>query len=291
MKNILNSLIVSLLFSLACSVSADDEVLEKVWDMGGFDNPESVIHDPQLDRLYVSNVNGGASDKDGNGYLSSVSMEGGFIHKEWITGLNAPKGLAIYGRTLYVADIDELLAIDIDSARVVRRYKVDDAVFLNDVTADQHGNIYVSDMFKDRIHILQDDTFSIWLASPALQSPNGLLVWGDYLILGSWGKRSEGFTTEEPGHLQRISLEHKHVTPISRGVGNLDGVEGDKDGDFYVTDWVNGKLFHIEHSGEVDTLLEFEQGSADLEFIAEQDMMFIPLMKENRLQAYKVHHR
>ena len=62
--------------------------------------------------------------------------------------------MTLHGRTLYTTDIDELVSINIDNGQITNRFKVDDAKFLNDVAADKNGNVYVSDMALDRIHIL-----------------------------------------------------------------------------------------------------------------------------------------
>ena len=289
-KNILILLVFSLSYSNIAF--ADGHELELMWEVSGLANPESVVYDPRLNLLYVSNVNGGPNDKDGNGYISLVSLDGRIINEKWVTGLNGPKGLALSGTTLYTADIDELVAIDVDHGRITDKYKVDDAKFLNDVAAAPNCDIYVSDMLANRIHVLSGGSFTIWIESDELEAPNGLDVVGDYVILGAWGVLTDGFATAVPGHLKRISIQDKSITSIGDGssVGNLDGVEVDKDGGFYVTDWMNGKLFHISSTGEVKELLSLKQGSADHEFIIEKDLMFIPMMNDNIMYAYKVHH-
>ena len=170
------------------------------------------------------------------------------------------------------------------------RYQVADAKFLNDVAASPAGEIFVSDMAANRIHVLKDGQFSIWLESPDLESPNGLLVQGDNLILGAWGVMTEGFSTVVPGHLKSISLKDKTITSLGDGspIGNLDGVEADLDGDFYVTDWMNGKLFRITATGQAELLLRLEQGMADHEFLPDRNMLFIPMMNNNKLLAYRI---
>ena len=290
LKYIFINLILS--FSFINLSFAEGESLELTWELSGLANPESVVYDPRLNLLYVSNVNGGPNDKDGNGYISLVSMDGRIINEKWVTGLNGPKGLALSGTTLYTADIDELVAIDVDHGRITDKYKVDDAKFLNDVAAAPNGDVYVSDMLANRIHVLSGGNFTIWIESDDLEAPNGLDVVGDDLILGAWGVMTDGFATAVPGHLKRISIQDKSISSIGDGspVGNLDGVEVDKDGGFYVTDWMNGKLFHISSTGEVKELLSLKQGSADHEFIIEKDLMFIPMMNDNIMYAYKVHH-
>ncbi|MEE9552413.1 MAG: hypothetical protein V3V89_05145 [Gammaproteobacteria bacterium] len=236
-------------------------------------------------------MNGSAVEKDGNGFISKVSLEGEILELEWVAGLNAPKGLAIYSNKLYTADIDALIEIDITTAKISNRYKVSDAKFLNDVAASKGGEIYVSDMVLHRIHCLKNGIFSIWFETTVLESPNGLLVQGDQLIVGAWGMMTEGFSTEKAGHLKSISLKDKTISSIGDGisVGNLDGVEADLDGDYYVTDWMVGKLLHIEKSGAVRELLSLEQGMADHEYIQEKDLILLPMMKTNKLLAYKAH--
>ncbi|HIM09038.1 MAG TPA: GTP-binding protein [Gammaproteobacteria bacterium] len=281
-------LVSSLLF--INSANANSVTVELAWELDGLSNPESVIYDSQLNHLYVSNINGGPNDKDGNGFISIVSMDGRIINEKWMTGLNAPKGLAIYDRTLYIADIDELIAINIDNGRIINKYKVDDAKFLNDVTTTDNGDIYVSDMVLNRIHKLTGNDFQIWIESDELESPNGLHFTEDDIIVGAWGEMTDGFATEVAGHLKRISLKTKKISSIGDGspVGNLDGVEGNDEIGFYVTDWLNGGLFHVSAKGIVTSLLELDQGSADIEYLHKKKLLFLPMMNDNKLFAYKV---
>lgn len=263
--------------------------LELAWETTGFNNPESVVYHESSDTLFVSNVNGSPVEKDGNGYISKVLLDGTMLSRKWIIGLNAPKGLAIHNNTLYVSDIDTLLTINIPSGTITNTYKVDDAKFLNDVAASKQGEIFVSDMLLNRIHRLDNDEFNIWLESPELENPNGLHTEDDNLILGAWGVMTDGFATEIPGHLKSISLKDKSITSLGGApIGNLDGVESDGKGGYYVTDWMTGKLFQINSNGEATLLLELEQGMADLEVILEHNLILIPMMKNDKLLAYKI---
>jgi len=304
MQKIIYSLIILTAFCLnACSedsqapqVTSEEKTPEKniaqlelVWEIQGFNNPESVVYDASTDVLFVSNVNGSGVEKDGNGYISRILTDGTVLRKQWVVGLNAPKGLAIYEGTLYVADIDTLVAIDISSGTISNNYQVDDAKFLNDVAASKDGKIFVTDMVLNRIHCLCDGQFSIWLESPELENPNGLHTEGDHLILGAWGVMTEGFATEVPGHLKSISINDKSVTSLGgTPIGNLDGVESDGMGGYYVTDWMTGKLYQINKSGDAKLLLELEQGMADHEVILEKNLILLPMMKNDKLLAYKI---
>jgi sugar lactone lactonase YvrE len=271
-------------------VAAHGEELKLLWETSGFKNPESVVHDPRYDVLYVSNVNGDATAKTEDGFISRVSLDGEILELEWVTGLHAPKGMAIHGERLYVADIDALVEIDVTTANIVERYIVDDAQFLNDVAVGEDGRVYVSDMALDRIHRLKDGKFTIWLESGKLENPNGLYVEANRIVVAAWGVMTDGFATDTPGHLKAVSLSDKSVTSIGPGepVGNLDGVERDIDGDYYVTDWVAGKLYHIGPDGSVELLLELSQGSADLGHVPEKNLLLIPMMLDNKLLAYSI---
>ena len=276
---------------LTTAVLAGGGGLEKLWEVDGLDNPESVVYDPVNDVLYVSNVNGAANEKDGNGYIAKVSLTGEIINKHWITGLDAPKGLAIASNKLYTADIDTLVEIDIANSSINNRYTVADAKFLNDVAANPQGRVFASDMVMNRIHSLDNGEFSIWLESPGLLNPNGLHVQGNDLVIGAWGVMTDGFNTETPGHLLRVSLADKSIHAIGDGspVGNLDGVEEDTDGSFYITDWMAGKLFHVSPAGQVELLLALEQGMADHEFLPASGLILLPMMMNNKLLAYRIY--
>ena len=263
--------------------------LELLWEAQGFNNPESVIYHESSNTLFVSNVNGSPVEKDGNGYISKILLDGTILKMQWVIGLNAPKGLAIHDNTLYVSDIDTLVAIDIPSGTITNTYKVDDAKFLNDVTASNQGEIFVSDMLLNRIHRLSNDQFNLWLESTELENPNGLHAEGDHLILGAWGVITDGFATEIPGHLKSISLQDKSITSLGGDpIGNLDGVESDGNNGYYVTDWMAGKLFQINTNGEATLLLELEQGMADHEVLLEQKLILLPMMKNDKVLAYRI---
>lgn len=263
---------------------------ELVWETSGFSAPESALYDQERDVLYVSNVAGNPTDKDGQGFISRVSPDGEITEAEWVGGLDAPKGLALSGDTLYVADIDQLLAIDVESGEVRARHQGQGAQFLNDVTADDGGRVYVSDMMANAIWRLDGDTFEIWLEDEALASPNGLLAEEDRIVVGSWGVMTDGFATKEPGHLQAVDLETQEISSIGDGtpVGNLDGVEAIGDGSYLVTDWMAGALLRIDASGEVEQLLDLNQGSADLGWRADERLAIVPMMNDDTLVAYRI---
>lgn len=122
--------------------------LEKVWETDTLlQTAESVIYDEANDVLYVSCIAGVpplAQDEDG--FIAKVSpKDGSILDLNWVTSIDAPKGMGIVAGTLYVTNIDELVAIDIASGEITNRYSVEKAEFLNDITVDSDGNVYFSD--------------------------------------------------------------------------------------------------------------------------------------------------
>lgn len=273
-------------------VNIDQEAslgLQPAWQTEAvFDNPESVVFDPVAKILLVANVNGPPMKKDGNGYLSKVALNGTVLDHKWLTGLDGPKGMALQGNTLYVSDITSLAVIDLSSGEM-RKYPAPGAKFLNDVTIDKQGRVYVSDMYTDAIYIFEDNQLSLWLRTKRLASPNGLFAEADTLYVGSWGVRKCGFETEVPGHLLKIDLATKRITDVGDGspLANLDGVEGLGARGFLVTDWQQGVLIHLSPEAKIIETLTLSQGSADLEVLpADWELVIVPMMKDNYLKAF-----
>lgn len=272
-------------------VFSSDLLLMPAWQSDiVFEQPESVVLNADKQSFFVSNVNGAPNETDGNGYISQMSLTGEVIEQHWLDGLDAPKGMAVVGNNLYVADIKQLVVIDIAKKEISQRYLAPYAKFLNDVAVDSDGNVYVSDMMTNTIHRLMNGSFTVWLRNEQLEAPNGLLVEDNQLIVASWGHMTDGFVTAVPGHLKTIDIKTKKITSLGdqTPVGNLDGIEPDGQGNYYVTDWMNGRLIHIQPSGISKTLLKLAQGAADHTVILDQGLVIIPMMLSGNVVAYKI---
>lgn len=283
----------ALMFGLICiSAQADGpRPLTKAWELRGFKQPESVVFDTRRHILYVSNIDGEPGNKDGKGTISRVAPSGRTLEAEWISGLNAPKGMAIHGDKLYVADLDTLVVIDLEKGAVQRHHLVSEAKFLNDVAIDRLGNVYVSDFLDNAIYRLTNNRLNLWVKDDRLAAPNGLYAEKDELIVATWGELSgQGFNTTVAGHLFTISLADKTIVSLGQGkpLGNLDGVEADGLGGYFVTDWVAGTLLRIKRDGTSEVMLRLGQGSADLTYIRGAKLLLVPMMSDRKLLAYKV---
>lgn len=276
-----------LMTAITTSALAKPAVL---WETTGLKTPESALPVADEGFAYVSNVNGKPTEKDGNGFISKVSLKDGkVLALEWAKDLNAPKGLAISKGRLYTSDIDQLAEIDTKTGEVLNRYDAAGAKFLNDVAVDDGGNVYVSDSGTSTIWRLADGKLEKWLEGPQLKYPNGLKVVGDKLIIAAWGPpNAEG--APAPANLLEVSLDDKSVRDLGDGtpVGNLDGIEPLSDTSYLVTDWIAGGLFRIDTSGKAEQLLDLDQGSADIGYVPAERLLLMPMMKDDKLVAYKL---
>lgn len=255
-----------------------------LWTIDGLDMPESAVVDAAQGRIVVSLIGGHPQEADGNGALALLSEDGALIDPAWITGLDAPKGMAILGDRLLVADLGRLHEIDLAAGTLTRSLEVPGAVFLNDVTAGGE-QAFVSDMMTDSIWRYSDGALSLWLQDDALSHPNGLLLEGDRLLVGSWGTGMQAdFTTETPGALLAVDLSSKEITVQAAEVGNIDGIVRVGDS-LLLNDWVTGELFEIGAAGTARSIARHAPGLADIS--AHGDMLLLPAMLEGTLSAQR----
>jgi hypothetical protein len=239
---------------------------------------ESVLYDSSRDVLYVSNINGAPEGKDGNGFISKVGLDGKVQQLQWIKGLNAPKGLAMFKDKLYVADIDRVLEIDIPKSRISKTYSVEGAKFLNDVTVDSTGKVFVSDTQAGNIIVIENGKLSKWMEG--IDSPNGLLAEGGQLQMLTFMGRT----------LNTIDVGTRQVTMNADSIENLDGIEAVGDGSYIISSW-NGMIHFVDPSWKSTTVLDLRADSvntADIEYIQDKKLLFVPTFFKNTVRAYEV---
>jgi sugar lactone lactonase YvrE len=272
------------------AIAQESDQVQKLWETPAqLKTPESVLYAPTEGVLFVSNIDGKPDEKDGQGFISKVSPTNGtIVELNWVSGLNAPKGMAVSDDSskLYVSDITDLVEIDITNGQITNRYTIPGSTFLNDVASDKQGNIYVSDTGSNSTYKLENNTSAprIWLQTPELNSPNGLYIdnSSNKLVIASLG-----------GSLSLVDLDNKTIGNLGTQVpmGSLDGIVGDTGENlYYVTDWAAGKVYAVNSDGtDYRTLIDLQkQGTADLEFITSERMVIIPMMQDNKLVAYRI---
>jgi len=277
------SLVIFLPFPYLAAAGTDAPHPRLVWQTDRIlETPESVLYDAKGNVLYVSNINGKPTEKNNRGFISKLSPEGSVISLKWATGLNAPKGSAIAGGTLYVADIDNVVEIDIETGRITARHHAEKAEFLNDIAVDSSGIVYVSDMSAaaSAIYRLKDGRLDVWLADPEIMRPNGLLVAGDRLVVGNSGD----------GTLKAVHIPSRRIERIAVIGSGIDGITTDGQGNYIVSDW-KGKTSWVMPSGKVTVLLDTTDKkiqAADITMIPDRDILLIPTFFDNRVMAYSL---
>jgi len=85
------------IFSLQFNYPVSEPSVIKKWETDTLlRTPESVLLDEGRNILYISNINGQPTDKDGNGFISKVTLDGKIENLKWVEGFDAPK---VLGRT------------------------------------------------------------------------------------------------------------------------------------------------------------------------------------------------
>jgi hypothetical protein len=251
--------------------------LSEGWVLEGFESPESVIADGK-GGYFVSNVNGGGRDKDGNGFISRISANGEMLERIWADGVDAPKGMAIWDDTLYVADIDTLVMFDVNTGDITGRITVADASFLNDVATNYKG-VFVSDSDQARIHKLNGDTLPVWLANERFERINGLLPQNDRVLVVTMGA----------GELLSVDWESLAITGLAAGMKNGDGLAERNDGSFMVSSFP-GQLWHVR-AGEAPKLLldtSGDNGISHNDTLFEQSRVISPNWSSGTVREYNI---
>ncbi|WP_031530465.1 ATP/GTP-binding protein [Dyadobacter crusticola] len=238
--------------------------------------PESVLFSKQDKVLYVALIDGKPAEKDGKGGIAKVGLDGKIVAADWVTGLNAPKGMGIFGSKLFVSDVTEVVEIDIKSGKIVKKHPVEGAQFLNDVTIDSKGNIYISDSSTKKVHLIKDGQVSTYYEG--LSGPNGLLAVGTDLLIA------------DSGSLKKLTSS-KQISVIAEGMDkSTDGIEQVKPGEYIVSSWV-GMVYYVKADGTTEKLLDTsadKTNSADIGYDPAKKVVYVPTFGKNNVVAYQL---
>ena len=173
------------------SAFAEDKQSTVLWSINkNIKAPESCYILKTSGHLFISQIGeGGGMGKDGDGWISKYDIKGKLIKDKWAIGLNAPKGIRSDGSRIWVTDIDRIVSFKIDSGVKDHDIKVENSKFLNDLACSKDGTVYFSDMIASKIYQYKNKKISILIEGADIEHPNGLLVEGENLIIGAWGKK------------------------------------------------------------------------------------------------------
>jgi hypothetical protein len=261
---------------LAASAAAQPKLVKKWESDPSFKVPESVYLDKAGKVLYVANIEGEPWGRDGAGSIGKLGLDGKVIAAEWVKGLHAPKGMALVKGTLWVADLSELVGIDVAKGTIATRVPIAGATRLNDVTADSKGVIYVSDSESKKVHRVEGTTTTTLL--DGLKGPNGLLATGNDLFL------------LDAGTLYQVQADKK-LKLITEGMeGGTDGVEPIAGGGWIVSTW-GGVLYHVGADGTKHVMIDTrpqKQNSADIAYDPTAKIVYVPTFFKGTVIAYEL---
>jgi sugar lactone lactonase YvrE len=254
----------------------------------GFQTPESMLYDADADVYLVSNINGEPLGADDNGYIAKVSPDGKLSEPKWLDGakdnikLDAPKGMAISGGTLYVSDINVVRQFDAKTGEPKSDIKVDGATFLNDVAAAPDGGVYVSDSGLDAkfqstgtdaiYHISKDGKVHPIIKDKTLGSPNGVAAGSDGSV---W------VVTFQTGEIYQVNAKGKKVSPQKLPSGQLDGIVLLDNGEMLVSSWGGSSVFRGKAGGEWKAAVENVKSPADIGWDSKRKRLLIPSFQGN----------
>lgn len=272
--------------------SAGAEVVEKlaaplmVKDVG-FETPESVLYDAVADVYLVSNIKGSPLDADDKAFISRVAPDGNVLELKWIDSespevtLDAPKGLALVGDVLYVADLTFVRKFDRVSGKPLGSIKIEGSTFLNDIAAAADGSVYVSDSGLTTgfapsgtdalVRIGKDDKVSPVVKDVALGRPNGLLASADGVWVVTFGS----------GELYRVDGAGKREDIKKLPKGSLDGII-QAGSEVLISSWEASAVYQVDG----DAFREVVSGldaPADIGIDTKRNRVLVPLFNQNAL--------
>lgn len=282
----------------ADTASTGDAAVPAPIEVEGFSTPESVLHDPVDDVYLVSNISGQPLEADGDGFISRVTPDGQVAELRWIDGaaegveLDAPKGMAILGDTLYVADIDCVRMFVRTTGDPAGSVCIPGATFLNDIAVDDNNVLYVTDtgMRAGAEGFEPADNDAIYQFSPDgrhaaiargddLGHPNGI----------AFGERGGFVVTFGTGEIYQLGGSGQRTVVLPGAEGRqLDGIVFTGDGGFLFSSWGDQAVHHVRADGTVTRVLEDVEAPADIGWDAGRRRVLVPLFMADRIVIQEI---
>lgn len=251
-------------------------------------SPYSFVSGPAGNEYFISSVNGEPEQADNNGFITKLDASGKLTSLKFIQGgkngvtLHAPKGMALAGSTLYVADLDAVRGFDTATGHATGTVTIpsgmgggSSAASLTDVAFDGKRLLYCSDQRANRIYRVEIDSgkVSLLIADPHLAGPTGLALHpkSGQLIAVSWDK-GKIFEISPDGHLTELVSNGF----FSSRFANLRGVDFDRWANMYVSDFTTGKVWRMTWDKRFQVIAEYLPSPGDLGIDRTNNLILVP---------------
>ncbi len=232
--------------------------------------PESAVYDSLYNRYLVSNWADG----------SIVQIDSNGIHDHFTTGHGSINGITISGNAVFAGCSTHVKGFGLDSSLLVMNLAIPGAINLNDVAADNSGNLYITDFDTKKIIKvnIQNQTYSTFV-NYLSRSPNGILFdeSNNRLLLCSFGYNIP---------ILAISLIDSTVSIVANtSLAQCDGFTKDDYGNYYISSWATNSIhkFDSTFSNPPELFYTNSQASVDISYNSVDDLVIAPIMYLNTL--------
>lgn len=231
-----------------------------------YNGPESIEFDYVNNRWLVANKsNGTILARSANGTLSTFAS--GFAS-------SGPYGIEIVGNYLYAcASGGTLYKFNLGTGGAPVSSTNLGATFLNGITHDNVGNLYITDFTAKKIYRFNTNSgqFNVFVDNLA-KSPNGILFdeAANRCVFVNWGSAAP---------IMAVNLTDSTTSTIANtNLSNCDGLARDGQGNWYVASWgLNGiSRFSSDFSTGPTTVVSGLSNPADIFYNTVTDTLAVP---------------
>lgn len=254
-----------------------------LFSIEGLSGPEAVRYDSEMDVYFVSNFN---SREEGDGFITKAGAEGNVVDLKFMVGtdeypLNDPRGMFIIGEELFVADAQGVFVFNKKSGGLSRfiDFSSFEPGFLNDISADADGTLYVTDTGKTQLYRIVENTPEIYIESVPIYA-NGITLdpSNNNFVLGSWRGESKIYGFNESGIIEEYA-------EFSGGL--FDGLEfvGEN---LIITSQADSTLKHYVPGGRDRNMIKTPGRPADIGLDTKRHRIAVPYIALDRVDVWAI---
>lgn len=252
--------------------------LELVWESpADLRDPESIVYDSKRNCFYVSNMDKSTPVSElRTDPVSKIGMNGEILDIEWMPAFSSPTGLLLLNDTLFIVEREGIAIVDVEQKKILQRISVPNNGYLNDITMDEEGSLYISDSEKGIIYRIQNNEVDIWYTSSSGGGINGLFYNQGKILFGDNGDHT----------FKSICTKNKKVKDIAYlGEGNIDGIQKLSPKQFLVSHFL-GNIYIIDTKGKVKEIFNSRDKNlfvADFTYLPQQQWIVIPSLRTHHI--------